>query len=192
MPTTASQPPIRSRRSLQMRLRATAPTHPDVPTPFGLAPFQVAHLAALEAPALLRPALRLFATGYHQAGPALTFVEHDRIVGCAGLMIEGSEALAWAFFSAPLNRRSLKRLHRSFRRSLPKLKRLHGFGVIRTDVHPHILRGVHRLIFGLVYVCHGELLRPPLSLSSIQGSQFSVCELRSRPVLSARASFSRV
>jgi len=141
MQTTASQLPTRSRRTLRGRPRPNASRRPDVPAPFGLAPFEVAHLAALEPPALLRPSLRLFAMGYRTAGPALTFVERGRIIGCAGLVAEGPEALAWAFFSAPLSRRSLKRLHRSFRRVLPKLKRQHDLSAIRAEIHPDDIFG---------------------------------------------------
>ncbi|MGD1878335.1 MAG: hypothetical protein ACFB13_12660 [Kiloniellaceae bacterium] len=116
-------------------------------TPPGLLPFDLAHLADLEPPPLLRGSLRLFAIGYRAAGPALTFVERDRIIGCAGLTIEGSEARAWGFFSAPLSRRALKRLHRSFRRSLPKLKRLHSLTGIRAEVHPDDIFGRRWLVY---------------------------------------------
>lgn len=141
MQTTASQPPTRSPRTLQGRPRPNAPTRPDVPVTFGLAPFEVAHLAVLEPPTLLRPSLRLFAMTYRTAGPSLTFVERGRIVGCAGLTIEGSEALAWAFFTAPLSRRALKHLHRSFRRVLPTLKRQHDLSAIRAEIHPDDIFG---------------------------------------------------
>lgn len=129
--------PSRPRRSRP----AQAISQPVTPAPFDLAPFEPAHLAALQVPALLRPMLHVFAIGYRASGPALTFVERDRFIGCAGLMIEGSEARAWGFFTAPLSRRALKRLHRSFRRSLPKLKRLHGLGAIQAEVHPDDIFG---------------------------------------------------
>ena len=138
-------PSRRPRRGTTRRLSPAQATTPGATTwdlpQLDLAPFDPAHLAALQVPALLGPSLRLFAMGYHAAGPAVTFMERGRVIGCAGLAIEGSEADAWGFFSAPLSRRALKRLHRSFRRSLPKLKRRHGLDGIRAEVHPDDIFG---------------------------------------------------
>jgi RimJ/RimL family protein N-acetyltransferase len=101
-----------------------------------LIPFSPGHLADLDLPPQLRPSLRLFATAWRRAGPALTVLDNGKVVACAGLMIEGSDAMAWAFLSLSLRARARRQLYRSFRRALPKLKRCHGLERITAETHP--------------------------------------------------------
>ncbi|MGF1631984.1 MAG: hypothetical protein ACFCUT_21110 [Kiloniellaceae bacterium] len=100
-----------------------------------LLPFSPGHLAELDLPPLLRPSLRLFAMGYYRGGPALTVVDNGKVATCAGLMIDGSDATAWAFLSLTLRRQAQQRLYRSFRRTLPKLKRCYGLERILAEAH---------------------------------------------------------
>jgi len=131
MQTTASEirKPVRVRRSPRPQPAVTG----QGPT---LLPFSPSHLAELELPPLLRPSLRLFAMACHRSGPALTVVDNGEVVACVGLMIDGSEAAAWAFLSLALRRRARQHLYRSFKRALPKLKRCHGLAHIVAEAHP--------------------------------------------------------
>lgn len=97
--------------------------------------FKPNHLADIDPPKLLREPMRRFAMAYRHRGPALTFVEDGRVLGCFGLIIDGREARVWAFLSSLLRDRPLA-LHRMVKRTLPKLKRHYGLDSILAEAHP--------------------------------------------------------
>ena len=129
MQTTASQVPTpRRRKAPKIELNGGAA--------LGLVPFALSHLADLEPAPVLRRSLRLFAMAYHRGGPALSLVWGGEVVACVGLVIEGLQARAWAFLSAPLCRRTRQSLFRAFARALPRLKRHYGLDSILVEAHP--------------------------------------------------------
>ncbi len=97
--------------------------------------FRPSHLADIDPPRLFREPMRRFALAYCESGPALTFVENSRVLGCSGLVIENGEARVWAFFSS-LFRAQPQALHRDLKRSLPRVKRHYGLEHILPEVHP--------------------------------------------------------
>ena len=101
----------------------------------GIVAFAPYHLADIEPPLVLREPMRLFAIAYCPNGPALTFVERGQVMGAAGLAIDGPQAKAWAFLSPPLRNRP-QGLHRSIKRTLPKLKRVYGLESVLAEAHP--------------------------------------------------------
>ena len=85
-----------------------------------IVPFVPAHLADIDPPVLARAQMHRFAAAYRPAGPAFTMLEQGRALGCAGLVLEGPKANAWAFLSDELRRRP-HLLHRTASRALPAL-----------------------------------------------------------------------
>lgn len=129
MQTTASQVPTR-------RWRNTVKSTAAQPAALGLVPFARSHLAELEPAPMLRRSLRLFAMAYYRNGPALTLLWGSEVVACVGLAIEGLQARAWGFLSAPLCRRARQSLFHAFARALPRLKRHYGLDSILVEAHP--------------------------------------------------------
>lgn len=99
-----------------------------------IVPFEPAHLADLEPPVFDPGQMRRFAAAYRPAGPAFTLMEKRRALGCAGLVIEGSEGRAWAFLSDALRRRPLL-LHRTVKRALPALAEHYELKSLSAEAH---------------------------------------------------------
>ncbi|MGF1593837.1 MAG: hypothetical protein ACFCUW_11190 [Kiloniellaceae bacterium] len=97
-------------------------------------PFAPAQLADLEPPVFCRGQLRDFAAAYRPAGPAFSLVEEGRVLGCAGLVLEGTRGRAWAFLSESLRQRPFL-LHRTVRRALPALARHYDLEIIDAEAH---------------------------------------------------------
>lgn len=133
MQTTASQVPARRRRKAARKAVRSTSTEDAA---FDLVPFTLSHLADLDPAPVLRPSLRLFAMAYYRSGPALSLMQGGRVIACIGLAIEGLQAKAWAFLSAPLCRRSRQNLFRAFARALPRVKRSYGLDSILVEAHP--------------------------------------------------------
>ncbi|WP_420348618.1 GNAT family N-acetyltransferase [Pelagibius sp.] len=97
--------------------------------------FKPSHLADIDPPDLLREPMRRFAMAYCDRGPALTFVEDGRVLGCFGLILDGRQARVWGFLSSLLRGRPAT-LHRMVKGALPKLKRHYGLDMILAEAHP--------------------------------------------------------
>ncbi len=82
--------------------------------------FNPVHLVDIDPPVLARSQMQRFAAAYRPAGPAFTLLEAGRALGCAGLVLEGKQAQAWAFLSDELRRRP-QLLHRTVSHALPAL-----------------------------------------------------------------------
>ncbi len=129
MQTTESQVPTGQRRKAAQSAAAAGAA-------LGLVPFSNTHLAELEPAPMLRRSLQRFAMAYYRNGPALTLLWSGEVVACVGLVIEGLQAKAWAFLSAPLCRRTRQSLFRAFARALPRLIRHYGLHSIVVEAHP--------------------------------------------------------
>lgn len=100
-----------------------------------LVPFEPGHLLRLDMGSWDRAVLGGFdlvrCAAAWPAGPALTAMAPDRVLGCGGLVAQGRDATAWAVLSEELRRRRFV-LHRAARRFLdgwaPR------FGRLRTTV----------------------------------------------------------
>lgn len=97
-------------------------------------PFEPVHLADIQPPVLLSRQMRDFAIAYRAAGPAFTMIEERRALGCAGLMLDGEQAHAWAFLSDRLRARRYL-LHRTVCRALPALIRHYDLATVTAQAH---------------------------------------------------------
>ena len=102
--------------------------------------FEPAHLADLDPAAFSRGQLRCFARSYRPAGPAFTLMEDGEALGCGGLVVEGEQAQAWAFFSDGLRARPML-LHRTVKRALPALVAHHGLRSVTAESHADFAAG---------------------------------------------------
>src|SRR3546814_15595266 len=100
----------------------------------GIVPFEPAHLADLDPPVFGRRQMQRFAAAYRPSGPAFTMMEAGRALGSGGLLIDGGEGKAWAFFSDALRPRPLL-LHRTVKRALPALMAHYVICTLTADAH---------------------------------------------------------
>lgn len=105
----------------------------------GIVAFIPAHLADIDPPVLARSQMQRFAAAYCPAGPAFTLIQKGRALGCAGLILEGRSAKAWAFFSDELRRRPYL-LHRTVRRALPALIAHYELKELTAEAHADFRR----------------------------------------------------
>ena len=87
-------------------------------------PFEVAHLAMLDPPALSTEDVGEFKALFPISGPAFTAIDGDTILGCAGVQIVGDVGHAWAFLSDAIRDRPIP-LHRAVVRGLGEIERTH-------------------------------------------------------------------
>lgn len=99
-----------------------------------IVPFEPTHLADLDPPVFGRREMQRFAAAYRPNGPAFTMMEAGRALGSGGLLVDGGEGKAWAFFSDALRRRPLL-LHRTVKRALPALMEHYELCALTAEAH---------------------------------------------------------
>ena len=102
-------------------------------------PFEPVHLAGIDPPVMSAAQLEVFAESYHQRGPAFTATENSKVLGCAGVVIEGDTGKCWAFLNDPIRERPIL-LHRAVVRGLHEIEETHDLRRVVATVHAQFHR----------------------------------------------------
>lgn len=116
-----------------------------------LVPFELEHLVDIDPPLLTAEQCKILKPFFRQRGPAYSGIANDKVLGCAGVIVEGNVGFAWLALSDRIRQRPMM-LHRAVKRGLEQVEEKLSLQRLEAQVHCEFEQGrrwVERLGFKL-------------------------------------------